>query len=311
MRIPISLTVVNFLVVMPGKKTQSTISGAGFKCEAQLTTQNIKSWCVASFDDAAATLLDEWNGKLIGLAGVSLSSDNRLVEHSEFLLQGFFFDDEPHKILANKFWPLLPPRSSLIVRDFDSSSLNFTDNLVSSYLDHEQIEYQFVDKNGDLLSEEVLTAASVNGFTLRAFVVPTGAKWANLHVVLYPQTEAVLRDAYPLCDDIRFPGIQAFKLQFPLGPPAMLKWGHPINPAVLPGAPVDDFSRFPNAADFSRAISALFRKAVQPDLKANTVALQKRFSHMVENAHDVSTLNNTLLELIWPQPSARPAPQGW
>ena len=91
----------------------------------------------------------------------------------------------------------------------------------------------------------------------------------------------------------------------------MLRLGNPINPAVLPGAPVDDFSRFPMAADFSRAIAALFRTAIQPDLKANSVALQKRLDHMVENAHDVSTLNSILLEIIWPQPPSRPQQQGW
>ena len=296
---------------MPGKKSQTTISGAGFKSEIQLTTEHVKNWCIASFDDAAASLLDEWNGKVIGLAGVALSSDNRLVEHAEFLLQGFVFDEEPQKILATKFWPLLLARSSLIIRDFDSSSLEFKDNLVSNFLDHDQVDFQFIDKSGDPIPEEALAAAGVLGFTLRAFIVPTAAKWANLHAVLYPYTEANLRDNYPLCDDTRFPGIQAFKFQFPLGPPAMLRWGNPINPAVLPGAPVDDFSRFPTAADFSRAIAALFRTAIQPDLKANSVALQKRLDHMVENAHDVSTLNSILLEIIWPQPPSRPQQQGW
>lgn len=91
----------------------------------------------------------------------------------------------------------------------------------------------------------------------------------------------------------------------------MLKWGQPINPAVLLGAPDDDFDLFPSAADFGRAMAALFRTAVQPDLKTTLAAYNKRLAHMVENDHSASTLNSITLELIWPQPTAPPGTQGW
>ena len=125
------------------------------------------------------------------------------------------------------------------------------------------------------MAEDLLEDAGITGFTLRAFMVPCAANWANLQVMLYPGSEAELRAEFPLCDDVRFPGVQLFKVKFPLGPPAMLKWGQPLNPAVLLGAPVDDFNILPVAADFSRAISALFRTVVQPDVK-NNIACPKQ-----------------------------------
>lgn len=72
-----------------GKKTQSTIAGAGYRAEVQLTVDQIKAWCVASFNKAAASLLDDWSGQIIGLAGISLSSDNRSINHAGVPAPGF------------------------------------------------------------------------------------------------------------------------------------------------------------------------------------------------------------------------------
>lgn len=296
---------------MPGKRNQTVISSPDFRGQVQLTSANIREWCVASFDEAASTLLDDWNGGIIGIAGVTLSSDNRAVDNAEFLLQGAILeDDDRQKVSANKFWSL-PAKTSLVFRDLDSSAFTFESNLVSNYVNHTSLEYDFLDKDGTPLSPEALAAAGIQGFCIRAFIAPFQANWANLQVLLYPLELEQLREAYPLHADPRFPGVQAFKLKFPLGPPAMLKWGHPINPAVLPGAPVDDHHVFPSAAEFARAIAALFRSAVQPDTKSNFTSLSRRFSHMIENDHDPSTLNALQLELIWPAGPSRPAPQGW
>lgn len=296
---------------MPGKRNQTVIASPDFRGEVQLSATNVREWCVASFEEAAASLLDEWNGGIIGLAGISLSSDNRVIENADFLLQGAILeDDDRQKVSANKFWTL-PTKTSLVFRDLDASAFVFEQNLVSNYVSHTALEYDFLDKDGTPLSPESLEAVGISGFCIRAFVVPFQANWANLHVLLYPWELDKLREDYPLYSDPKFPGVQAFKLKFPLGPPAMLKWGHPINPAVLPGAPVDDHHAFPSGADFARAIAALFRAAVQPDTKSNSTSLAKRFAHMVENDHDPSTLNSPQLELIWPAGPPRPTAQGW
>ena len=122
------------------------ISGAGYRAKVQLTVEQIKRWCIANFDEATSSLLDDWGGQIIGLAGLSLSSDNRSMEHTEFLLQGYFFEgDDLHKAPANNFWSL-PPRTSLAFRDFNSFSFEFNNGLVSSYLEHESVNYQFLDK---------------------------------------------------------------------------------------------------------------------------------------------------------------------
>ena len=191
---------------MVGKKTQTTIWGAGYRAEVQLTVDQIKRWCIANFDKAASSLLHEWSEKIIGLAGLSLSS----VEHAEFLLQGYFFEgDEQHKAPANKFW-MLPPRTSLVFKDFDSSVFEFNKGLVSSYSNHEAVNYQFLDKDRAPISEEGLLEAGVTGL-IRAYVAPCAANWANLQVVFYPRTEAELRAGYLLCNDVRFPGVRVFK----------------------------------------------------------------------------------------------------
>ena len=302
-----------YVKVMPAKKTQTVISGPEFRGQVQLTAANIREWCVATHEEAAASLLDDWNGGIIGLVGISLSSDNRTIENADFLLQGHILEeDDVQKVPANKFWTL-PSKTSLVFRELDSAIFSFSGGLVSDYIDHTNLDYVFQDAGGSPLPIDTIVDARITGFSIRAFAIPFQANWAHLHVLLYPWDADTLRESYPLCDDPRFPGVQAFKRKFPLGPPAMLKWGQPINAAVLPGAPVEDFTSFPSAADFSRAITALFRSATQPDTKTTLTSLTKRLSNMSENEHHVSTLNAIQLELIWPPGPTSPisSAQGW
>lgn len=295
-------------LVMSSKR-QTVLSGQAFKAQVQLTDDVVKEWCVASLDDAASELLDDWQGKIIAMVGLTLTADNRNVENARFLLQGSMYDNAPKKIPANKFWKNFPSGTYILLKNVDSSLFKFEEGMVSNFVSHDQLDFEFRARNGDLLEPEDLETSGMRGFTLKAFVWPTASCWASINLVCFPFPERDLVDSYPLSADDRCPGILFVGEKIPFGPPASTRWGAPFNPAILPGAPVDLFSRFPPAVDLSRAMAELLRKAKQPALKLNVTQLEKVFSHQTENSHDVSSLDPLNLEIIWPAPPADT--EGW
>ena len=79
-------------------KRQTVLSGQAFKAQVQLTDDVVKEWCVASLDDAASELLDDWQGKIIAMVGLTLTADNKNVENARLLLQGSMYNYAPKKI---------------------------------------------------------------------------------------------------------------------------------------------------------------------------------------------------------------------
>ena len=107
-------------LVMSSKR-QTVLSGQAFKAQVQLTDDVVKEWCVASLDDAASELLDDWQGKIIAMVGLTLTADNRNVENARLLLQGSMYDNAPKKIPANKFWKNFPSGTYILLKNIDSS----------------------------------------------------------------------------------------------------------------------------------------------------------------------------------------------
>lgn len=285
------------------KRAPTTLAGQAFQALAELPGENIREWCVASLDDAASCLLDEWQEKVIAIVGISLTPDNKGIHDTQLLLQGRMYDNSPKKISATKFWKGLPAGHHILLRNVDCTLFNFNEGMVSDLISHDQFDYEFRAKNGDLIEPAELEAAGIRGFCLKAFVWPTASCWASINVILFPHDEPDLTRSYPLAKDDRCPGILFFGEKIPFGPPARLRWGAPFNPAILPGGPVDDFQDFPPAKELSRAMALLLRKAKQPNLKLNVSQLEKAFAHQAENSHNVSTLSPNPIEILWPLPS--------
>ena len=175
-------------LVMSSKR-QTVLSGQAFKAQVQLTDDVVKEWCVASLDDAASELLDDWQGKIIAMVGLTLTADNRNVENARLLLQGSMYDNAPKKIPANKFWKNFPSGTYILLKNVDSSLFKFEEGMVSNFVSHDQLDFEFRARNGDLLEPEDLETSGMRGFTLKAFVWPTASCWASINLVCFPFPE--------------------------------------------------------------------------------------------------------------------------
>ena len=284
-------------------KKRSTLAGPAFLEQVTATADDIRTWCVPSLDEAASSLLEDWQGKVIGVIGLTLGPDNRDITSARLSLQGQIYDSSAKKIAATKFWKGLPTGMHILIKNFDCSLFTFSEGTVSGLVNHDQFEHEFRTRAGEIVDRGTLEELGIRGFSIKAYVWPTAPNWASLSVVLFPMEEADLVRTYPLAEDDRCPSILFFGEKIPFGPPAKIRWGMPFNPAILPGGPVEDDTEFPNGKELAKAMSLLLRKAKQPILKLNVTQLEKVLAHQAENGHNVSTLSANPLEIIWPDPS--------
>lgn len=286
------------------KKGPTVISGKEFDSGDELTLETVSSWRVDSHDRAAETLLNEWDGSIIGLLGVTLSGDNRAIHNSTFLLQGTLYHT-PKVVQANKFWKL--PQNTeheVIFSDIPCSLFKFTNSMVSNLVDSTDIEYSIRPVGKHPMVGTELDDISFRGFALRAYIWPTHPNWAKITVLLYPLPKDKLLAAHPLSVHAAFPGITAFSHTFPLGPPTLpgKKYGFPFTPAITPGASFGEFPNHPPAEEFIATTSALLRKTTYPEIKINHVHLQKRWEELSRPGSNPSSLKSQALTLVWPSP---------
>ena len=166
-------------------KEPQVIASPRFEFRDLLTANDLKRVCAPSFTTAAAALIENWTQEPVLMIGLHLSPDNKQVTNSSTLLQGLLYKAGKN-LEVPKLWPT---KSNLLLKieKLDLGKFKMGGELVSEYLDSEHIDHSFVNRDkGEIADAATLTASSIYGFSLRAFLAPMSSKTANLAILLYP-----------------------------------------------------------------------------------------------------------------------------
>ena len=257
----------------------------------------------------ASELIKRWNGGTVCSMLIHLSNDNKTVQNCSVLLIGELYPDR--KVISLNGVYESCPALSISVGPIVGDTFDFIPGKTYSELkDSSRMDHHFL-KDGYVLDAAGVVEAGLTGFTLRAYIVPSGAEWTKLVVLLYPvPTETLLND-HPACADPRFPGISLLSKDIQLEPTTLSTfakiWGCSILPAIIPGEAFT--TSFPSSADLRAAISATLRSAVKPEVKKGYATLLPRWEAIRE--HGASQLKDVTLDLIWPVSTpAIPSPRG-
>ena len=213
---------------MGPKKRLSYITGEGFKGSKNLTLGDIVKVAVLSFSsDHLSNIAEDWTGGVAGIAGLSLSNDNKRIIKVKLLLIGSLCKDK--KIFANKYWDILE-LLSLVFTIADCSIFSFPNGgLVLEILDGSLIPYSFY--KGDKPVPSGTLPDSILGFSIKCYVT-----FAKLNILLFPLPKDMLLSLHNLTTNPIFPGISLFTVEFPLihkssNLPLEKQWGFPFAPA--------------------------------------------------------------------------------
>lgn len=283
------------------KKGQIVIKDKSFSFKKTLTVNQAKRFACKGSGECHS-LVENWNGDdPLFVPFVELSQDNKRVANANVALKGQLFSDP---VQATKLWEV---DDSIILKlnKIDLSLFRFNGSLQSDILDHSQVEYSFNKKRG---GEEVdpveISQTGFEGFSLRAYLIPSSGLMSKLLITIYPFPEDVLFENYPQAKNTKFPGINANEVDISMGIDVATVLdrpvGSPILPAIIPGSPLSVVATIPPAGEILSRLATLLRTAVVPELRSSRSALFNRFDSIEEKGEE--NLKNIPPEVIWPEP---------
>ena len=292
---------------MPRTK-QTTLRGRGFATGDVLTQNQLQSLITNGPGPGSTSSLKalSWNGKIVGSLVLWLSNDNAMVHKGLLSLAGDFLPD-PIILPAKKLWPDVPDTISISLTLSSPDQFIFQDSLVSDYGTEEVIIHHFFRNNqasNSTLSEEQLIEHGVGSFCLRLFVYPSSSTWVSFSLLIYPEALSELKD-HALYSNPKWPGLLLADGKFPLFPSSTMfktKWGSPILPLIVPGAPLDSLPSLPPNSVLLAPIASILRTATLPETKRMGEALLARWAEL--DQHGAGALDSSLPTSVWPEFSA-------
>ena len=290
----------------------SEITGTGFNGDQSLTRNEIGKLILQS-GNQATSLIPNYNGKIVCTVVLHLRNNNQTIDQSQVFLSGNLFEKEK-AFRSNSFWGL--PDVSLIIGPLSGASFSFPPGaLASNYLDFTNIPHKLVRKDEQLSPEEA-TELNIPGFCLRLLLQPIAQDWLNFTLLLFPLPRAHLLTSIPDATHTGFPGIKLWPAtgrphcSIPLHPQTEgvfpgKRWGCPIAPGLVPGAPWEEVEGCPSVRDLRGAIFYLLRSATVANFEKDGNDLASRWAAIKADSNALSSCHPLLL---WPVPPQPPAP---
>ena len=237
----------------PAAAQPTTIVSDDFRRTAELTRDELMKLVIGAPSEAAE-LIKQWNGGTVCTLLIHLSNDNKTVQNCSVLLVGELYPDR--KVISLNGVYESCPALSISIGPIDGNTFDFIPGKTYSELkDSSRVDHQFL-RDGYVLDAPTSAAAGLTGFTLRAYIVPSGAEWTKLVILLYPVPKASLLANHLACVDPRFPGISLLSKDIQLEPTTLSTmakiWGCSILPAIIPGEAFT--TNFPPSADLRAAV---------------------------------------------------------
>ena len=126
---------------MPKKPKE--ISGVITEKNGNLSPDVFQHLCVNSFEGVANNVIDNWDGKPIGIIGIELEEDNGKVANTMFMVQGYLFSEEPFFLKRNldSWWPK-EDNVNLTLLSLDCGKFYFESGLTSDLLDWKEVDFE-------------------------------------------------------------------------------------------------------------------------------------------------------------------------
>ena len=290
----------------------TVISGSGFNGDQPLSRQDISKLILGASVEATK-LIPNHNGKVVCTVSLSLRNNNHTVDASHITLSGLLFDKEK-AFRTSSIWGT--PEVSLVIGPLPSSSFTFPPgSLASNYLDYSNVPHKLVKKD-QLLPPESITELGITGFCLRLLLTPIAQDWLNFTLLLFPRSRAALLTAIPDATHPGFPGLKIWpspgraNCSIPLHPQSEgvfpgKRWGCPLAPGIIPGAPWAEVTGCPSVQDLRGAVCHLLRAATVANFEKDATDLAQRWAAIEANPSSIVCYQPNLM---WPVPPQPPAP---
>ena len=285
-----------------------SVASDAFKGTAELTFTELEKLAAPDLKTAMDKIIGGWRGKVTAVLTCSLGNDTRTLADTRMRLIGEIFDRQTKTFASSRFWESGTPLN-LNIHSLDGSKFIFKEGLTSELLDWSEVDHSFTGENSNVqLSNEEILQAGFPGFALRAYLWPISAAHLKLNIAFYPLNKAKLIEENPQSPNFAFPGFSCFYGDIQLHPISSkvlpyTNWGSPVAFILICETPLaGNDMPIPPTSDFRAAIAALLRKAVRPEIKANTVTLHARWDEIKEGG-EAALLAPKSPDLIWPAPS--------
>jgi len=260
---------------------------------------------VANFStavDAALRQNFEWDGKAIGVVGLTLTPDNDRVASGLFVTRGETDLDE-YRASCDLIWPAGPRHITFAIRISSLDTFIFSSGgLWSDIMPSHRFAHSFFDRN----NAPLLGARDDDTwgeFALRAVCqlssTSSGRKGVicKYTILLFPASAEELANTAE-SRFAGFPGLKIAEGHFPLGPAPSSRWQCPIVPLIRPGTPFADNDNAPSSVRLRFAVAAVMRKVVQPDIARSTGSLHSKWERLRTNPRELANVGPAT---TWPE----------
>jgi hypothetical protein len=252
---------------------------------------------VANFSTAVDAALRQnfaWDGKAIGVVGLTLTPENDRIAGGLFITRSET-DLEEYRASCDQIWPAGPRGVTFAIRVASLDNFIFSSGgLWSDVMPSHRFTHGFFDRNNTAL----LGAPAEEGwgqFSLRLVCQLSSTSSGRRGVIckytmlLFPAAAEELGEVA----ESRFAGYPGLKIgegHFPLGPAPSSKWQCPIVPMIRPGTPFAENDNAPSSVRLRFAVAAVMRKAAQPDIARSSAGLHSKWDRLRANPLELSNL---------------------
>ena len=276
-----------------------------------LTPSDMRRLVVENYQQGPRRLIDDYQDQPVLMVGLEFTVDNTAVESANTVLAGKL---EQVIIDANKIWPF-KRQLNLCLKPSDLRLFEFRGTMVSEYLDHQDIRYEFVQRDREKpMTETDIVDQGFSGFTLRAFTHPITSIKAKMQMLIYPLDRDTLFAQHPLARTPCFPGIEVYRSELHLGVQRDelldTSFGLNILPCIKAATPITDQGPVPTREDMVGSMCGLLRKTFAPEVRTKRSTLLQRWGDLKE--HGADKLEPREYREEWPDmcPKRAPASQG-
>lgn len=285
-----------------GKKGQQIIKDDNFKTVKSLTVNEAKRLTISE-ESECTSLVENWDQiSPLFVPVLELSNDNQRVKNATVVLKGKVYA-EAKCVQGAKLWDM-EENIQLKISEIDLTLFKFNGTLQSEILDHTLVDYSFHKKKGEEIEPEIIQQMGFEGFSLRAFIVPTSGAISNLIISIYPFPVESVEEIYPHAKNPKFPCIGASEMDIDMGIKASTildnPVGTPILPGIIPGSPLSKVPNIPNTTEIISRLSSLMRTALLPEVRSSRSALFNWYDSIEEKGPE--NLKSGALENVWPEP---------
>ena len=192
-------------------KNFSEFEDPAFNYREEMSFEDLQTVVIKSYNEAPNLVYKNWNGRPIVFCGLSLTDDNSSIENVVPVPLGKL----PEKIFpAENFW-LLQEKLFVKFEPLDLTKFTFNGSMTSELIDHGDIKYSIINKNGEVVFDEDLKNQGFLGFSLRLFLQPLNVTMAKISVLCYPMSLDRLKKSHPNYNNKAFPGmLQIYLITF-------------------------------------------------------------------------------------------------